>query len=275
MWMVYTLVILLFSSTAGARNLLGRVEVPQYAFEGEKATLKCIFNLRATRLYSLKWYHNNTEFYRYVPTERKKHFTLQPSSVFTVTEVFRSEREVVVSLGRLRRGASGHYRCEVIAEHPSFRTEAAGAYMMVLAETLGPPVLVGGREIYEPTEVIKVGCQARVSSQPAPRPSLQWLIEGNKVDDRWVRPYATPHGHHGIALHVPGRLVAEEGGSMRAECQATLGTHRHSAYKVLRVRVRLISYLDDYYSTGTTLHTPGSRVTAVVAAAVVVLKFPY
>ena len=30
--------------------------------------------------------------------------------------------------------ATGEYKCEVIAEHPSFRTEASGAFMTVLGE---------------------------------------------------------------------------------------------------------------------------------------------
>ncbi|KAK4294012.1 hypothetical protein Pmani_033334 [Petrolisthes manimaculis] len=115
-------------------KLLQSVEVPQYAFAGGEARLGCRYNLRTTRLYSLKWYHNNTEFYRYVPTERAAPFHVHTSPAFTVTqEVRRNELGVEVSLKRLRVSGSGHYRCEVIAEHPTFRTETASATMLVLA----------------------------------------------------------------------------------------------------------------------------------------------
>lgn len=47
-------------------------------------------------------------------------------------EVRRNELGVEVSLKRLLVSGSGHYRCEVIAEHPTFRTETASATMLVL-----------------------------------------------------------------------------------------------------------------------------------------------
>lgn len=37
---------------------------------------------------------------------------------------------------------------------------------------------------------------------------------------------------------------------MQAECRLTLGPHTLSTYKTLRVRVRMISYVDNYYSLG-------------------------
>jgi hypothetical protein len=48
--------------------------------------------------------------------------------------VSRDERHVSLSLGRLRAEATGVYKCEVMAEHPSFRTESAQAFMTVLSE---------------------------------------------------------------------------------------------------------------------------------------------
>ncbi|XP_042206292.1 uncharacterized protein LOC121855426 [Homarus americanus] len=104
----------------------------------ERRLLSCSYDLRATRLYSLKWYHNGTEFYRYVPTERNAPINIQPTHKFSVTEVSRDERRVTVSLTKLRVSASGQYRCEVIAEHPSFRTEFAAANMTVLSEYSEP-----------------------------------------------------------------------------------------------------------------------------------------
>ncbi|KAK8406339.1 hypothetical protein O3P69_007202 [Scylla paramamosain] len=211
-------------ATGAARDLLRSVDVPHYSFAGGKATLSCSYDLSATRLYSLKWYHNGTEFYRYVPTEREQPINIQPSHKFTVNELFRNDQRVTLSLSQLTVSASGQYRCEVIAEHPSFRTEAAKATMVVLKERLAPPVLVGGREIYEPTERIKIGCQLRQPFSGEHKPSLQWFLEGSKV--------------------------AEAGGSLEAECRLTLGEHSLSAYKTLRVRVRMISYVDNYHSAG-------------------------
>ncbi|XP_068213305.1 uncharacterized protein [Palaemon carinicauda] len=166
--------------TGGYCDLLRGIDVPLYAFAGGTATLSCTYDLRATRLYSLKWYHNYTEFYRYVPTERNRPINIQPSHKFSVIEEFRNDARVTITLAQLRVSASGQYRCEVIAEHPSFRTEAKSANMTVLREPLAPPVLVGAREIYEPTELIKIGCQPRRPYHPDHRPTLQWYLEGNQ-----------------------------------------------------------------------------------------------
>ncbi|XP_071520362.1 uncharacterized protein [Panulirus ornatus] len=115
-----------------AKSQLLGVDVPLYAFAGGQATLSCLYDLRATRLYSLKWYHNGTEFYRHVPTEREKPINIKPSLKFSVSELFQNDQRVTLSLTQLTVSASGQYRCEVIAEHPSFRTETSTATMTVL-----------------------------------------------------------------------------------------------------------------------------------------------
>ncbi|CAL4077388.1 unnamed protein product, partial [Meganyctiphanes norvegica] len=107
-------------------SLVSAVEVPQFAFKGGEAKISCRFNLHASTLYSLKWYHNNTEFYRYVPTERHQPINIKPQDHnFYVLEANRSSQEVRLVLRDLKEAASGEYRCEVIAEHPSFTTDSA------------------------------------------------------------------------------------------------------------------------------------------------------
>ena len=47
-----------------------RFEVPLHVVRGEKAVLKCEFDLQGERLYSVKWYKGGREFFRYIPNER-------------------------------------------------------------------------------------------------------------------------------------------------------------------------------------------------------------
>ena len=49
-------------------------------------------------------------------------------------EVSRDSRHVTLSLGRLTREATGMYKCEVLADFPSFRTQYNEAFMTVLSE---------------------------------------------------------------------------------------------------------------------------------------------
>ncbi|XP_047470496.1 uncharacterized protein LOC125026238 [Penaeus chinensis] len=86
---VYVSAVLLLNCAAG--DILRGVDVPLYAFAGGQATLSCSYDLRATRLYSLKWYHNGTEFYRYVPTERNHPTYIKPTFKFSVTATYNCE----------------------------------------------------------------------------------------------------------------------------------------------------------------------------------------
>lgn len=47
-----------------------RVNVPQYRVPGETAQLQCDYDLGNDTLYSVKWYKEHEEFYRYVPKLR-------------------------------------------------------------------------------------------------------------------------------------------------------------------------------------------------------------
>ena len=46
--------------------------VPPTSFAGDSIKFLCLYDLENDKLYSLKWYKNETEFYRYVPKEKNK-----------------------------------------------------------------------------------------------------------------------------------------------------------------------------------------------------------
>lgn len=56
---------------AGSRSLrLVDVVVPALALRGETTTLRCAFDLESDRLYSVTWYKDHEEFFRFVPRAR-------------------------------------------------------------------------------------------------------------------------------------------------------------------------------------------------------------
>ncbi|CAK9796722.1 hypothetical protein ANTPLA_LOCUS940 [Anthophora plagiata] len=74
----YTLMVVfktLFSLSVAVAGLkLLRINVPAYSFRGESAQLECRYDLEADKLYSITWYKDHEEFYRYVPRgEPTKH----------------------------------------------------------------------------------------------------------------------------------------------------------------------------------------------------------
>ncbi|XP_076061382.1 uncharacterized protein LOC143037150 [Oratosquilla oratoria] len=159
-------------------DMFPRVEVPQLAIKGASANVTCRFEVQDEGLYSLKWYHNDAEFYRYVPKELNGPVHVKPSSSFTVKEWYRSNSLVALSLGNLTTNATGEYKCEVIAEQPSFRTEAANGSLTVLEEALTPPVVLGIRSRYRPSDDISIRCEARPISLPNTKPVLTWYLHG-------------------------------------------------------------------------------------------------
>ena len=46
--------------------------IPPHALRGQKAVLRCNYDLEGDNLYSVKWYYNNKEFYRFIPSDNPK-----------------------------------------------------------------------------------------------------------------------------------------------------------------------------------------------------------
>ncbi|RWS22984.1 hypothetical protein B4U80_03821 [Leptotrombidium deliense] len=63
------LIILIFQATIGCALRLIMFDVPSPGMYGESVELTCSYDLQKDRLYSVKWYKNDVEFYRYVPKD--------------------------------------------------------------------------------------------------------------------------------------------------------------------------------------------------------------
>ena len=53
-----------------------RVNVPSYRFRGEDAKLTCLYDLEGEQLYSVKWYKDGDEFFRFIPGDPDKKVTI-------------------------------------------------------------------------------------------------------------------------------------------------------------------------------------------------------
>ena len=64
--------VFLFSITGTYSLKLNTIDVPAHRVVGDKATLVCQFDMEGDTLYSVKWYKDDREFYRYVPNDRPR-----------------------------------------------------------------------------------------------------------------------------------------------------------------------------------------------------------
>ncbi|XP_035211426.1 uncharacterized protein LOC118185645 isoform X2 [Stegodyphus dumicola] len=121
--------IIFASLLRGAVSLrLVSMEVPEKVARGQGTRLTCGYDLEGDVLYSIKWYKDEVEFFRYVPTDRP------PGQFFPL-------KGIQVDLGRssngsvyirnVSRSTAGIYKCEVSADAPSFQTVSAEKPMAV------------------------------------------------------------------------------------------------------------------------------------------------
>lgn len=109
--------------------------VPTKVTTKTNVTLDCLFDLDGDTLYSVKWYKDNMEFYRFVPSS-VPHRILHP--VQGIKASFTKDSNSSVTLNNVSRSASGQYRCEVSADAPSFHTASVSEDLLVVGPS-DPP----------------------------------------------------------------------------------------------------------------------------------------
>merc|ERR1719312_835517 len=70
--MIYqiTQVLFIFQCNSLANGLMfTEAVIPSYAVVGEPVTLACSYQLEGDTLYSVKWFRDGQEFYRYIPSD--------------------------------------------------------------------------------------------------------------------------------------------------------------------------------------------------------------
>ncbi|XP_075547685.1 uncharacterized protein LOC142582172 isoform X3 [Dermacentor variabilis] len=159
----------------GSGLRLLRLDVPSVARRGEPVWLNCSYDLERDQLYSIKWYKNNVEIYRYLPSEtpRVKVYNMPGIHI----DVSRSNISDLY-LNDTDLNSEGKYRCEVSAESPSFQTERAQQEMLMYVLPLEDPVIRGLRSQYQIGDPVNLTCSYGPSK---PNASLTWYINDRKV----------------------------------------------------------------------------------------------
>ncbi|XP_055710116.1 uncharacterized protein LOC129805900 isoform X2 [Phlebotomus papatasi] len=175
-------------------------------------------------LYSVKWYKDGNEFYRYVPRD------MPPVLIFQLPGVsvdLHNSTDTLVVLQSVNLSASGRYRCEVSAEAPSFQTVSDHGDMIVVALPEEGPRITGGRPRYQIGDVVRVNC---TSGRSKPATHLSWFINGEHAEPSFLRNYPPLiTGREGLETSTLGlefRVRAKhfKKGDMKLKCLATIAT---------------------------------------------------
>ncbi|XP_016945918.3 uncharacterized protein beat-IIIc isoform X1 [Drosophila suzukii] len=209
-------------SVTGLR--LTEVRIPMYVIKGSVAQLECLYDLDGEALYSVKWYKDGNEFYRYVPRD------MPPAQTFLLPGVnvdLHNSSDAIVTLRNVNLQSAGRFRCEVSGEAPSFQTVTEHGDMIVVCLPHEEPKITGGRPRYQIGDYVRVNCTAG-SSKPAIK--LSWQVNGEPVEQQKLRKYDNiVSGREGLEKSVLGLYFRVEqhhfrNGDMKLKCIAELST---------------------------------------------------
>ncbi|XP_053980847.1 uncharacterized protein LOC128891465 [Hylaeus anthracinus] len=200
------------------------LQIPRHVVLNETVHMQCNFNLDKEVLYSVKWYKDGHEFYRYVPMDVPN---VQTFRVLGVNVNTRNSTERSVVLNNVNLASSGRYRCEVSAEAPAFQTVSDHADMTVVVLPDEGPRISGGRSRYQVGDVVRMNCTSAPSN---PAALLAWYINGDRADAQYLRgPHITTVDEKGLETAVLGlefRVANKhfKRGDMKLKCLATIET---------------------------------------------------
>lgn len=222
---VHTFIVIwvLIGGTNTVRLLQDSV-IPPHALRGQKAVLRCNYDLEGDNLYSVKWYFNQKEFYRYIPTDNPPVTIFNHHPGVNVNPQLSTTKEVV--LDEIDFLTSGQYRCEISGDAPKFQTASAEGLLFVVDLPDNGPDILGGRPRYTVGDHVNVTCASR-NSLPAAK--LSWYINGEKADSNHLIPYSHETNHEGLQTSKLGLGFKVDHkhftrGDLKLKCTATIST---------------------------------------------------
>ncbi|XP_053612870.1 endothelial cell-selective adhesion molecule-like [Plodia interpunctella] len=156
------------------------LQVSGHAAEGSEALLGCQFDMEGEELYSVKWYKDGREFYRYVPGGDPR--TTRFPAPGVIVDLSRSSMNVV-TLVHLKRESAGVYRCEVSSDAPSFQLESKEKHVAIYLLPEVGPTITGLEDKYNIGDTVTLNC---TSPPSRPDAQLKWLLNGIPVPEEYV-----------------------------------------------------------------------------------------
>lgn len=198
------------------------VDVPRVVRLGEDVELECHYEISGN-LYSIKWYLNDREFFRYQPEEETNIMIFNIPGVNVNRELSVGHR---VKLDNVQLGASGMYKCEVIGEGPEFLTSDKHARMMVVKIPEEKPTIFGTQHEYKIGDTARLTC---VSAPSRPQAKLTWYINDKVTPQKYIIPMDNSHSLDGMVETRQGLqfTVGPQhfvNGQMNLRCSASIST---------------------------------------------------
>jgi len=231
-------VLLLFSFTTRIPENTGKLQVhtqiSQPFIFGSSADLYCRYNYssanalfatsplaRHNKIYSLKWYKDGQEFYRYVPSEDEPIVIYEKPGVSIDVRRSNATR---IHLKKIDWFTKGNYRCEVTAE--DFETADENISTDVVAVPKRNPYITGQKSRYSVGEVVDLNCTSNAS---IPEAELSWYVNSVEAKQDIIHgPYNVREPSNlltttlRLRFSIQRRHVLEGSTSIKVKCTAML-----------------------------------------------------
>ncbi|XP_030762528.1 uncharacterized protein LOC115887281 [Sitophilus oryzae] len=194
-----------------------RLNVPRAVRTGHSVTLGCEYDLENAPLYSVKWYRESDEFYRYVPKEEPPTRVFTQQGLHVDVSVSNAHNVTLLSVGR---DISGQFQCEVSADAPLFHTELKSAQMTVAVVPVGVPLVTVDKSGLEHGRPLIATCHAPPSH---PAANITFFVNDEKVPgytSEWTTATEDQLEQKTAQLELTG--VGGSWGALRIRCEASL-----------------------------------------------------
>ncbi|KAI7690362.1 hypothetical protein SSS_01120, partial [Sarcoptes scabiei] len=198
-----------------------RFDVPPAKPNGSMAILHCDYDLENSELYSIKFYKDYVEFYRYLPREEfpKQSFNLDGIHLDTTKS---NATHVILYLTDLN--SDGLYGCEVSTEGPIFATRKNEKLMKIYVLPEETLTIKGSCDTFRIDEDVKFEC---ISGKGWPPLQLNWFINDSPAPNEYLissKPSVDPNGLVQTNLTLSFKADREffQHDNLRIRCAASL-----------------------------------------------------
>jgi len=148
---------------------------PKYAELGGDLSLVCNYELEGDELYSIKWYRDEQEFYRYQPSDNPpiRIFSMQGLKVDDLSS------QTHLRVENVSLESSGSFKCEVSGGPPRFQTAVLVSRVEVVDLPKKMPSITGMKSSYKLGDMVDAECW---TDSAHPEPTIKWWINDNAAD---------------------------------------------------------------------------------------------
>ncbi|CAL4091643.1 unnamed protein product, partial [Meganyctiphanes norvegica] len=207
-----------------------QLEVIPHANRHDDVKLTCHFTSPNKDISSIKWFHNDEQFFRYMPTE-------EPPTEFYPVEGEDGEPLITVDRSRsngtdvwltnVNLSASGTYRCMVTGDAPIFLDDSKEANLTVTVIPDEQPNIEGEvHKSYRPGDTVTLNCTSAPSVPPA---KLVWIVNDKQASADIVELYSSEPRDDGLVVSKLGlklKLTQQDfiKGELKLKCTATIAS---------------------------------------------------